>query len=141
MQQLTLKELEVRGSFQLWPNAGRGRPCFGVLCFLCAFIASTFGAESALADTPPTAIKTTHLAAPATVLGVTNPYLVAAAMKTPEVRGFTWSQDILDLAAQVEKLARYGVDVNQRKMLHTERLQLRVKPRGVGGVLQICYRR
>ena len=141
MQQLTLKELEVRRIFQLWPNAGRGRPCFGVLCFLCAFIASTFGAESALADPPPTAIKTTQLAAPATVLGVTNPYLVAAAMKTPEVRGFTWSQDILDLAAQVEKLARYGVEVNQRKMLHTERLQLRVKPRGFGGVLQICYRR
>jgi hypothetical protein len=38
------------------------------------------------------------------VLGVTNPYLIAAAMKTPEVQGFTLSQDIRDLAKQVEKL-------------------------------------
>ena len=120
---------------------GRRRPRFGVLCFLCAFIASGFGAESALADAPPAAIKTTQLPAPATVLGLTNPYLVAAAMKTPEVRRFTVSQDIRDLAAHVEKLARYGVDLNQRKKLHTEKVQLRVKPRGVGGVLQICYRR
>ena len=123
------------------PCAGRRCLSFGVLCFLCAIIASSFGAESALADAPPAAIKTTQLAAPAMVLGLTNPYLVAAAMKTPEVRRFTVSQDILDLAAHVEKLARYGVDLNQRKKLHTERIQLRVKPRGVGGVLQICYRR
>ena len=100
-----------------------------------------FGAESALADTPPTAIKTTQLAAPATVLSVTNPYVVAAAIKAPKVRRFTLSQDILDLAAHVDKLARYGVDLNQRKRLHAEKLQLRVKPRDVGGVLQICYRR
>ena len=100
-----------------------------------------FGAKSALADTPPTAIKTAQLAAPATVLGVTNPYLVAAAMKAPVVQRFTLSQDILDLSAHVDKLARYGVDLNQRKRLHTEKLQLRVKQRDVGGVLQICYRR
>ena len=112
-----------------------------MLCFLCAFISSLFGAKSASADAPLPAIKTTPFAAPATVLGVTNPYLIAAAIKTPEVRGFTLSQDIRDLAAQVEKLARYGVDLNQRKLAHTEKLQLRVKPRGVGGVLQICYRR
>ncbi len=111
------------------------------MCLLCAFIASIFGAESALADTPPTAIETTLLTASATVLGVANPYLVAAAMKTPEGRRFALSQDILDLSAHVEKLARYGVDLNQRKMLHTEKLQLRVKPRDVGGVLQLCYRR
>jgi hypothetical protein len=100
-----------------------------------------FGAESAFADTPPTAIKTVQLAAPATVLGVTNPYLVAAAIEAPEVRRFTLSQDVLDLAAHVDKLARYGVDLNQRKRLHAEKLQLRVKSRGVGGMLQICYRR
>ena len=82
------------------------------------------------------------MAAPATVLGVTNPYLVAAAIKAPAVRRFTLSQDILDLAAHVDKLARYGVDLNQRKKrLHAEKLRLRVKPRDVGGVLQICYRR
>lgn len=132
---------EVRKRFQLWPSPGRRCPCFGVLCFLCAFIASIFGAESALADTPPTAIETRLLAAPATVLGVANPYLVAAAMKAPEVRRFTLSQDILDLSSHVEKLARYGVDLNQRKVLHTEKLQLRVKPRDLGGVLQLCYRR
>jgi hypothetical protein len=132
---------QMRKRFQAWPSPGRRCRCFGVVCFLCAFVASTFGAESALADTPPTAIETTLLAAPATVLGVTNPYLVAAAMKTPEVRRFTLSQDILDLSAHVEKLARYGVDLNQRKMLHTEKLQLRVKQRDLGGVLQLCYRR
>jgi len=131
----------VSASFQVWLRVGRRCPWFGVFCFLCAFIASMFGAESALADTPPTAIKTTQLAAPATVLGVTNPYVVAAAIKAPKVRRFTLSQDILNLAAHVEKLARYGVELNQRKRLHAEKLQLRVKPRDVGGVLQICYRR
>ena len=128
-------------SFQVLSSVGRRCPCFGVWCFLCALIASMFGAESALADTPPTAIKTTQLAAPATVFGVTNPYVAAAAMKAPEVRRFSLSQDILDLASRVDKLARYGVDLNQGKRLHTEKLQLRVKPRDVGGVLQICYRR
>jgi hypothetical protein len=81
------------------------------------------------------------IAAPAAVLGMANPYLIAAAATNPEVIGFTLSQDIRDLAAHVERLARFGVDLNQRKLPHTERLQLRVKPRGVGGVLQICYRR
>jgi hypothetical protein len=130
-------------SVQLGDGVGRRCPYFGVLCFLCAFVSSLFGAKSASADTPPTAIKTTPLAVPATVLGVTNPYLVAAAMKTPEVRGFTLSQDIRDLAAQVERLARYGVDLNQRKMPHAEKLQLRVDTRthGVGGILQLRYRR
>jgi predicted LPLAT superfamily acyltransferase len=106
-------------------------------------IACLLGTKGAWADTPPTAIETMPLAAPATVLGVTNPYLIAAAMKTPEVQRFTLSQDIRDLAKQVEKLARYGVDLNQRKSLHTEKLQLRVdtRTRGVGGVLKICYQR
>jgi hypothetical protein len=106
-------------------------------------ISSLFGAKSASADAPPTAIKTTPLAVPATVLGVTNPYLIAAAMQAPEARGFTLSQDIRDLAGRVEKLARYGVDLNQHKMPRTEKLQLRVdtRIRGVGGILQLRYRR
>ncbi|NNE17532.1 MAG: hypothetical protein HKN10_03540 [Myxococcales bacterium] len=81
------------------------------------------------------------IAAPAAVLGLTNPYVIAAAASKPDVIRFTLSRDILDLAAHVERLALYGVDLNQRKLPHTERLQLRVEPRGVGGVLQICYRR
>jgi len=139
----TLDGLMTGKSVQLGQGVGRRCPCFGVLCFLCAFLSSLFGAKSASADTPPTAIKTTSLAVPATVLGVTNPYLVAAAMKTPEVRGFRLSQDIRDLAAQVERLARYGVDLNQRKMPHAAKLQLRVdtRTRGVGGILQLRYRR
>ena len=133
----------MKKSVQLGASARRTCPGFAVLCFLCAFITCLFGAKSASADTPPTAIKTTPLAVPATVLGVTNPYLVAAAMKTPDARGFTLSRDIRDLAAQVERLARYGVDLNQRKLPQTEKLQLRVdtRTRGVGGILKICYRR
>lgn len=118
--------------------------CFGVLCFLCAFISTLFGAKSASADAPLPAIKVTPIAAPAAVLGMANPYLVAAAAqseKTPKILGFTLSQDIRDLAAQVTRLARYGVDLNPRKLPHAEKLQLRVKQRGVGGVLQICYQR
>ena len=131
----------MRKRFQPWSSDRRRCPWGGVLCFVCAFVASMFGAESALADTPPTAIKTAQLAAPAAVLGVTNRYVVAAAIKVPDVRRFTLSQDILDLAVHVEKLARYGVDLNQRKRLHTEKLQLRVEQRDLGGVLQLCYRR
>lgn len=131
----------MRKNVQEGRDARRKCPCFGVLCFLCAFVASLFGAKNASADTPPTAIKGTPLAVPATVLGVTNPYLVAAAVKTPEAQGFTLSQDIRDLAAHVERLARHGVDLNQRKVVHADRLHLRVQPRGIGGVLQICYQR
>jgi len=133
----------VKQGVQLGVSSGGRCPCFGVLCFLCAFISSLFGAKSASADAPLPAIRTTPLAVPATVLGVTNPYLVAAAMKAPEVRGFTLSRDIRDLAAHVERLARHGVDLNQRKMPHAEKLQLRVdtRIRGVGGILQLRYRR
>ena len=133
----------MKKSVQVGLSARRRCPGFGVLCFLCAFMASLFGAHSVSADTPPTAIRTAPLAMPATVLGLTNPYLIAAAVKTPEVRGFTLSRDIRDLAARVEKLARYGVDLNQRKAMRTEKLQLRVntRTRGLGGILQICYRR
>ena len=126
---------------QLGLNAPRRCPRFGVLCFLCAFVASLFGAQSASADTPPAAIKTTPLAAPAAVLGLTNPHVIAAAVKTPQVIGFTFSRDLRSLYLRVEKLAIYGVDLNQRKMSHTEKLNLRVNPRLGGGVLQICYRR
>lgn len=73
---------------------------------------------------------------------MTNPYVIAAAVQTkPEVLRFTLSQDIRDVAARMHRLARYGVDLNQRRLPHTEKLQLRMKPRGVGGVLQICYQR
>ena len=133
----------MKKSVQLGASAHRTCRGFAVLCFLCAFITCLFGAKSASADTPPTAIRTAPLAVPATVLGITNPYLVAAATKTSEVRVFTLSRDIRDLAAQVERLARYGVDLNQHKLPHTEKLQLRVdtRTRGVGGILQIYYRR
>jgi len=104
-------------------------------------MSSLFGAKSASADAPLTAIKTMPIAAPAAVLGITNPYLIAAAATKPEVRRFTLSRDILDLAARVERLALHGVDLNQRKLPHSEKLQLRVEQRGAGGVLQICYRR
>jgi hypothetical protein len=136
-----LDGLKVRKSVQLGPCARRTCPYFGVLCFLCAFIASLFGAKSASADTPPTAIKTTPLAAPAAVLGVTNSYVVAAAVKKPRVLGFTFSQDLRDLAIRVEKLARDGVDLNQRRLSHTDKLNLRVQSSIGGGVLQLCYRR
>lgn len=134
--------LKMRKSVQWGPSGRRTCPGFGVLCFLCAFIASVLGAKSASADTPLPAIKTMPLAVPAAVLGVTSPYLVAAAVKKPGLQSFTLSRDIRDLADQVEKLARYGVDLNQRKARQTEKLQLRVetRTRGVGGVLQICYR-
>jgi len=113
----------------------------GVLCFLCALVSSLFGAKSASADAPLPAITTMPITAPAAVLGMTNPYVIAAAASKPDVIGFTLSRDIRDLAAHVDRLARYGIDLNQRKLPHTEKLQLRVKPRGFGGVLQICYRR
>ncbi len=133
----------MKKSVQLGLRARRRCPYFGVLCFVCALMASLFGTKSVSADTPPAAIKTAPLAVPATVLGLANPYLIAAAMKTPEVRGFTLSRDIRDLAARVEKLARYGVDLNQRRAIRTDKLQLRVntRTRGLGGILQICYRR
>ena len=131
----------MRKSVQLGLSGPRRCPCFGVLCFLCALVSSLFGAKSASADAPLPAIKAMPIAAPAAVLGMTNPYVIAAAAAKPEVIGFALSRDILDLAAHVERIARYGVDLNQRKLPHSEKLQLRVKPSGVGGVLQICYRR
>ena len=122
-------------------GAARRCPCFGVFCFLCAFVASLFGANLACADTPLPALKTTSFAAPAAVLGVTNPRLIEAAAGKPAVRGFTFSRDLRDLALRVEKLARFGVDLNQHKIVHPEKLNLRVESRLGGGVLQLCYRR
>jgi hypothetical protein len=130
----------MRKSVQLSSSA-RGRcPLFGVLCFLCALISAVFGAKSASADTPLPSINTTLFAAPSAVLGMTNPYLVAAALKKPQVRGFTFSKDLRKLYHRVETLAIHGVDLNQRKFQHTERLNLRVQGRLGGGVLQLRYR-
>ena len=118
----------VRKSVQLGLEARKTCPCFGVLCFLCAFFASLFGAKTACADVPVApAIKTTALAAPATTLGLTNPYVVAAALKRPAIEaprgilGFTLSRDILDFVHRVEKLAVHGVELNQRKLSSSEK--------------------
>jgi hypothetical protein len=111
-----------------------------MFCFLCAFITSIFGAKSASAESPLPAIRTTQVALPISVLGLNNPYLIAAATRTPRVIRFLLSRDIRDLAARVDKLARYGVDLNQRKLPHTEKLQLRVRQRGPGGVVLLSYR-
>ena len=134
--------MRVRKGVQLGSDARPTCPCLGVLCFLCALIASLVGVKSASADPPPTLIQVTSFAAPATVLGVTNPYLVAATMKTSEVLRFGFSRNIRDAADRLEKLARFGVDLNQRgAQLRDDKLQLRVQSQLAGGVLQICYRR
>jgi hypothetical protein len=132
----------MRKSVQLGSSAQLRCPCVGVLCFLCAFISSVFGAQSASADTPLPAIKTTLLAAPATVLGLNNPHLVAATLERPQLRRFAFiSKDLLKLYNRVETLAIYGVTLNQRKLPHDEKLNLRVQSRYGGGVLQLRYRR
>lgn len=114
----------------------------GVLCFLFAFVSSMFGAQGASADTPLRAIKTTSLAAPATVLGLNNAYLVAASTENPAGRRFAFiSKDLLKLYHRVERLAIYGVTLNQRKLPRDEKLNLRVQSRYGGGVLQLRYRR
>lgn len=133
----------MRKRVQAGRPARRKCPCFGVFCFLCALITSLFGTKSASADTPLAAIKSTPLAAPAAVLGVTHPYVIAGAIedRAPEVLGFTFSQDLVDLVNRVEDLAMYGLELNQRKPQHSEKLNLRVESRLGGGVLQLCYRR
>ena len=137
----------MRKSVQSGLGARRTCPCFGVLCFLCAFIASLFGAKSASADAPvAAAIKTTPFAAPAAVLGLSNPYVVAAAFEGPAIEkpkliGFTFSRDLIDLAQRVEWLAVHGVELNQRKLPHAEKLNLRVQSLIGGGVLQLRYQR
>ncbi|KPK14572.1 MAG: hypothetical protein AMJ62_12740 [Myxococcales bacterium SG8_38] len=108
---------------------------------MCALIGSIFFAKSASADPPAAAIQSAPFAAPAAVLGIGNPYLIQAAVGTPEAQGFTFSRDLLDFVAQVDKLARFGVDLNQRKLVRDEKLRLRVRGRLGGGVLQLCYQR
>jgi hypothetical protein len=112
-----------------------------VFCFLCALIASLLGAKEASAETPLAVLKTAPFSAPAAVLGVTNPRVIAAATQTPEVLRFRFSRDLVDFAHRVERLARDGVELNQRKLVHDEKLNLRVQSRFGGGVLQLCYRR
>jgi len=127
-------------------NARRRCPCFGVLCFLCAFVASVFGAKSASADSPVAAIEISTLSAPALTLGFSSSYVIAAALERPAVRprggwlGFTLSRDLVDLVNRVEKLAVYGVELNQRKLPRREKLNLRVQSRLGGGVVQLYYR-
>jgi len=138
--------LMVKKSVQVRRAAHPRCPCFGVFCFLCALITSLFGAKSASAETPLAAIKATPVAAPAVVLGLNHPYLVAASLgktslERPEVRGFTLSKNIVNLVHRVEILARHGVELNQRKLEHSDKLNLRVQSRYGGGVLQLCYRR
>ena len=123
-------------------DARRTCPMFGVVCFVCAFFASLFSPKSASADAPIAAIKTVPPAA-AAVLGVANPYVIAAAIgkPKPKVIGFTFSRDLVDFAHRLETLARDGVELNQRKTQAPEKLNLRVQSRLGGGVLQLCYRR
>jgi hypothetical protein len=127
-------------------DARRTCRCFGVLCFLCAFMTSLFGAKSASADTPVAAIKINTLSAPAITLGFSSSYVIAAALERPEVRprggllGFTLSRDLVDLVNRVEKLAVHGVELNQRKLPHREKLNLRLQSRLGGGVVQLYYR-
>ena len=106
---------------------------------LVAFAASIFGTNEASADTSPTAIKGTPLVVPAAVLGVSNSYIIRAAIPTPRAHRFLLSEDVRDLAKRVDKLARYGVDLNQRKP-QQEKLQLRFQSVDFGGLLQLCYR-
>jgi len=113
-------------------------PCIGMLCFVIAFAASVVTNEAS-ADTPPTAIKGIPLVVPATVLGVSNPYLVRAALPTPTAQRFLLSKDIRDLAKRVDNLARYGLDLNQRTP-QAQKLQLRFQSRDFGGLLKLSYR-
>ena len=129
-----------RRSVQWRPHGSRRCPCVGVLCFLCALVSALSSARSASADAPVAAIQSAPLAMPAAVLGVRNPRLIAAAAGTPQLRGFTFSRDLVDFAKRVEKLATFGVDLNQRKLEQFEKLNLRVRGRYGGGVLQLCYR-
>ena len=136
--------MSVRKSVQLGCGARKTCPLFGVFCFLGALIASLLGARSVRADTPPAAIKT-PLAAPAAVLGLGNPYLVAASVNSPtlqrpEVLGFTFSRNLVRMVNRVEVLARDGVELNARRP-YRERLNLVVQSRSGGGVLQLRYRR
>jgi len=110
-----------------------------MLCFLAAFVAGLFTSSGASADPPASAIKGTPLVVPAAVLGVSNPYVVRAALPAPNPQRFLLSKDIRDLARRVDKLARDGLDLNQRNS-GPEKLQLRLHSKFGGGVLKLCYR-
>jgi hypothetical protein len=112
-----------------------------VLWFLCAFLSASFSTRSAAADAPPAVIQSAPLGAPAAVLGFRNPYVIAAAAGTLQLQGFNLSRDLMGFAKRVERLATFGVDLNQRKLPRTDKLNLRVRGRYGGGVLQLCYRR
>lgn len=116
----------------------RGCRFIGVLCFVVVFVAG-IATNKASADTPPTAIKGTPLVVPATVLGVSNPYLVRAALPMPMAQRFLLSKDIRDLAKRVDNLARYGLDLNQRTP-QARKLQLRFQSHDLGGLLKLSYR-
>jgi len=131
----------MRKSVQLSSSTRRRCPYFGALCFLCALISGIFGTKSASADAPLPTINTAPFTAPSAVLGMTNPYLVAATLKKPQVRRFTLSKDLRRIYHRVETLAVYGLDLNQRKFQRTEKLILRVQASLGGGVIQLRYRR
>ena len=136
----------ARKTVEIGVEARRTCPCFGVFCFVRAFMTSLFGAKSASADTPVAAIKINTLSAPAITLGFSSSYVISAALERPEVRprggllGFTLSRDLVDLVNRVEKLAVHGVELNQRKLPHREKLNLRLQSRLGGGVVQLYYR-
>ena len=117
---------------------GPASPGIGAVCLVVAFVASMVAGEVS-ADTPVTAIKGTPLVVPAAVLGVSNPYVVRAALPTPTARRFVLSKDVRSLAKRVDTVARYGLDLNQRTP-QPQKLQLRFESRDFGGLLQLCYR-
>lgn len=141
-----LSRVMVKERIEIEQGPRRTCPCFGIFCFLCAFIVTLFGSRTASADGPIAAIRTTSLAAPAATLGLTSPYVIAAAFSHPEVKrprgllGLTLSRDLVDFVNRVERLAVYGVELNQR-IIKADKLNLRVQSRLGGGVLQLCYRR
>ncbi|MEM9731704.1 MAG: hypothetical protein AAF997_24220 [Myxococcota bacterium] len=116
-------------------------PCVGVLCFLVALFAGLFTSQDASADSPgpATAIKGTPLVVPAAVLGVSNPYLVRAALPSPTDRKSFLSAQILGLAERADRLARDGLHLNRRST-GKEKLHLRFDSRMSGGALSLCYR-
>ena len=118
-----------------WGPASLG---IGAVCLVVAFVASMVASEVS-ADTPVTAIKGTPLVVPAAVLGVSNPYVVRAALPTPTARRFVLSKDVRSLAKRVDAVARHGLDLNQRTP-QPQKLQLRFESRDFGGLLQLCYR-
>ena len=72
-------------------------------------------------------------------MGVSNEYVLRSALPTPKVDQFWLSKDVRDLVRRVDKLARYGLDLNQRQP-QPEKLRPRVQSRFGGGVLQLTYR-